>query len=95
MVEKFLIDANSFMTPYRQYYAFDLVPTYWEKISKCTDSGRLILLDMVKAEIDKGKDDLADWLSKQESFVICLKCSGDSAMAWMSLQRISIITSIQ
>ncbi len=71
MVEKFLIDANSFMTPYRQYYAFDLVPTYWEKISKCTDSGRLILLDMVKAEIDKGKDDLADWLSKQESFVIC------------------------
>ena len=50
MVEKFLIDSNSFMTPYRQYYAFDLVPSYWEKISKCTSSGRLELLDIVKVE---------------------------------------------
>ena len=31
--EKFLIDSNSFMTPYRQYYAFDLVPTYWKETS--------------------------------------------------------------
>lgn len=71
MVEKFLIDSNSFMTPYRQYYAFDLVPAYWKEISKCANSGRLILLDMVKAEIDKGEDDLADWLSRQVGFVIC------------------------
>lgn len=71
MVEKFLIDSNSFMTPYRQYYAFDLIPTYWEEVSKCTNSGRLILLDMVKAEIDRGEDDLADWLSRQEEFIIC------------------------
>ena len=71
MVEKFLIDSNSFMTPYRQYYAFDLVPAYWEEISKCTSSGRLVLLDIVKAEIDKGKDDLADWISRQAGFVIC------------------------
>ena len=60
MVEKFLIDSNSFMTPYRQYYAFDLVPAYWEEISKCTSSGRLVLLD-----------DLADWISRQAGFVIC------------------------
>ena len=71
MVEKFLIDSNSFMTPYRQYYAFDLVPTYWEEVSRCTSSGRLVLLDIVKAEIDKGKDDLADWISRQAGFVIC------------------------
>ncbi len=32
MVEKFLIDSDSFMIPYRQYYAFDLVPTYWKEI---------------------------------------------------------------
>ena len=31
MVEKFLIDSNSFMTPYRQYYAFDLVPQVYKK----------------------------------------------------------------
>lgn len=56
--EKFLIDSNSFMTPYRQYYAFDLVPTYWDELSKHADTGRIILLDMVKDEIEKGQDDL-------------------------------------
>lgn len=71
MVEKYLIDANSFITPYRQYYAFDLVPSYWKELSKCAGTGRLVLLDMVKAEIDKGEDDLADWLSRQTNISIC------------------------
>lgn len=70
-MEKFLIDSNSFITPYKQYYAFDLVPSYWTEVSKCTNSGRLILLDMVKAEIDKGADDLSDWLNRQTRFIIC------------------------
>lgn len=69
--EKFLIDSNSFMAPYRQYYAFDLIPTYWDELSKRTESGRLVLLDMVKDEIDKGGDDLADWVGKQTRFEIC------------------------
>lgn len=69
--EKFLIDSNSFMAPYRQYYAFDLIPAYWDELSKRTESGRLVLLDMVKAEIDKGEDDLADWVGKQTGFEIC------------------------
>lgn len=65
------------MTPYRQYYAFDLIPTYWEKLAMCTNSGRLVLLDMVKAEIDKGKDDLADWINRQSGFVICNHISSE------------------
>ncbi len=71
MVEKFLIDANSFITPYRQYYAFDLVPTFWKELSKRTESRTLILLDMVKAEIEKGKDELANWINKESGFAIC------------------------
>ena len=55
--EKFLIASNSFMAPYRQYYAFDLIPTYWDELSQRAESGRQVLLDMVKAEIDKGEDD--------------------------------------
>ena len=69
--EKFLIDANSFITPYRLYYAFDLIPSYWKELSKNAGSGRLILLDMVKAEIDKGDDDLSEWLKEQTGFIIC------------------------
>lgn len=70
--EKFLIDSNSFMTPYRFYYAFDLIPSYWEVLSSHVESGRIILLDMVKAEIDQGKDELTDWIRENESnFIIC------------------------
>lgn len=31
----------------------------------------MVLLDIVKTEIDKGEDDLADWISRQAGFVIC------------------------
>lgn len=70
-MENFLIDSNSFITPYKQYYAFDLIPSYWNELSKCANSGRLILLDMVKAEINAGADDLTDWLNKQTGVIIC------------------------
>lgn len=33
MTEKFLLDANSFITPYRQYYAFDLTNAFGVKTS--------------------------------------------------------------
>lgn len=72
MVEEkrmFLLDANSFITPYRQYYAFDLIPIYWDELLK--HSERIVLLDMVKSEIEKGEDDLTEWLKKAEGFVFC------------------------
>lgn len=69
--EKFLIDSNSFITPARLYYAFDLVPSYWKALSEHSDTGRLILLDMVKEEINKGKDDLSAWINQETGFAIC------------------------
>ena len=77
MVEKFLIDANSFITPYRQYYAFDMIPSYWKELSTKAKTGRMVLLDIVKDEIDKGQDDLADWVDKEKGFVICNHVSPD------------------
>lgn len=70
MKEKFLLDANSFITPYQQYYAFDIVPTFWEELSEQANSQRLILLDKVKDEINIGEDDLSAWLNKQTNFII-------------------------
>lgn len=69
--EIFLLDSNSFVAPYRQYYSFDIVPTYWEMLLKMTESNRLVLLDMVKAEINQGKDELSDWINKSEGFILC------------------------
>ena len=69
--EVFLIDSNSFMTPYRRYYAFDLTPSYWKELSKKLPTGRIVTLDMVKDEINKGQDDLTDWINNEKGLVVC------------------------
>lgn len=66
----FLVDSNSFMTPFRRYYAFDLVPAYWEALRPYILSGEIVILDMVKSEIDKGEDDLAEWLNSFDNITI-------------------------
>ena len=50
--EKFLIDANTLMTASRFFYAYDLVPSFWETFEDEIKAGNIVLLDMVKAEID-------------------------------------------
>lgn len=54
--EKFLIDANTLMTASRFFYAYDLVPSFWKTFEDEIKAGNIVLLDIVKAEIDKGQD---------------------------------------
>ncbi len=59
--EKFLIDANTLMTASRFFYAYDLAPSFWEAFEDEIKAGNIVLLDMVKAEIDKGQDELKEF----------------------------------
>ncbi len=61
--EVFLLDTNSFTTPYRVFYAFDIVPAYWNELINHINSGRIVVLDIVKSEIDAGNDDLKKWVA--------------------------------
>ena len=70
--EKFLIDANTLMTASRFFYAYDLAPSFWETFEEEIKAGNIVLLDMVKAEIDKGQDELKEWVSEREDdFQVC------------------------
>ena len=70
--EKFLIDANTLMTASRFFYAFDLIPSFWETFEDEIKAGNIVLLDMVKAEIDRGQDELKEWVSEREDdFEVC------------------------
>lgn len=64
--EIFLIDTNSFITPYLNYYPFDFAPGFWEQMKQFIKNGRIVLLDMVKAEVLQGKDSLSDWMDGLE-----------------------------
>lgn len=60
----YLIDANILITPYKNYYAFDLTDRYWEQLKANIEQGNIVIIDRVKAEVvtPNPKDDLALWL---------------------------------
>ena len=68
--EIFILDSNAYITPHRNYYAGDIIPTYWDKLVPHISAKEIVLLDMVRAEIEKGQDSLAEWLLEQD-FEIC------------------------
>lgn len=62
---RYLLDSNVFIEAARRYYAFDLVPQFWDILIAQAKAGRLHSIDRVRAELDRGKDGLAKW-AKQE-----------------------------
>lgn len=70
--KKFLIDANTLMTASRFFYAYELVPSFWKTFEAEIKDGKIVLLDMVKAEIDEGQDELKEWVAdRTDDFEIC------------------------
>lgn len=69
--QMFLIDSNSFITPYRQYYSFDFARSFWDNWSITLTVGKYAILDIVFDEILKGNDELKDWGAglKPEHFI--------------------------
>ena len=62
----FLIDANSLITPYHNYYSFDFARGFWTQMEHHIREGNVALLDVVKDEILRGNDDLTEWFKKLE-----------------------------
>ncbi len=60
----FLLDTDVFITPFKQYYAPDLVPQFWSYMADSIRNGNIAILDLVYDELVKVnfKDDLANWI---------------------------------
>lgn len=71
--EKFLLDANSFITPYKNYYPFDFAPGYWGQLLTKLSLENVAIIDLVKEEVEKGKDELSVWLSSIKDLNICTR----------------------
>lgn len=64
MRDKYLIDANVFMTAHRQLYPFDLAPSFWEQlVEKASD--RIVIIEEIQKEIRKGQDLLLEWYERE------------------------------
>ena len=57
----YVLDTSVLTQAARSYYAFDIVPTFWDIMKQCAQNGHVISIDKVKDEIEEGKDQLKDW----------------------------------
>lgn len=57
----YVLDANVFITAERQYYAFDLLPRFWEVLQELAERGVACSVDRVQDELERGKGELAEW----------------------------------
>jgi hypothetical protein len=62
--DKYLIDANVFMTAHRQLYPFDLAPSFWEQLVERA-SDRIVIIEEIQKEIRKGQDLLVEWYERE------------------------------
>lgn len=62
MEEKFLLDANTFITPFKNYYPFDFAPGFWRQMESRIKWNSVFILDAVQNEVMKGEDELSGWL---------------------------------
>lgn len=65
---RFLLDANVFIEAARRYYAFDLLPQFWNALIEEAKDHRVSSIDRVKKEIQRGKDQLAEWAKNEFDF---------------------------
>ena len=66
MGDKYLIDANVFMTAHRQLYPFDIAPSFWEQLVEKASS-KIIIIGEIQKEILKGQDILVDWYERESA----------------------------
>ncbi len=57
----YVLDTSVLIQAARTYYAFDIAPTFWPHLVRLFREGKIISVDKVNGEIQRGKDDLSAW----------------------------------
>ncbi len=60
----YVLDANVFIEAMNRYYAFDLVPAFWDSLIDHANSGQIRSIDRVQSECSRMKNELADWVDE-------------------------------
>lgn len=79
---EYLFDTNIFVES-KKNLPMDIWPTFWTKMVMLINSGNIHSIDKVKEEIDKGGDELTDWIHKHAPRGFFLK-QDSSVMAKMT-----------
>ena len=58
---KRLLDTSVFITAKNRYYAFDIVPVFWEWLESEAEIDSLASIDLVFDELSQYDDELTEW----------------------------------
>ncbi len=59
--KRYVLDANVFIAAARGYYAFDILPSFWQSLVDLAHEGSLCSIDRVSKELGRQADALAEW----------------------------------
>jgi len=65
MDDIYLLDTNIFIQAKNSYYAFDIAPSFWEKLNQLAEDNIFSVIDHVKRELTKSRsnpDDIHNWI---------------------------------
>jgi hypothetical protein len=57
----YVVDSNFFIQAHRVNYPLDIAYSFWNKVKELAETGRIISIDKVKAELYDKNDDLEAW----------------------------------
>ena len=68
----YIFDTNIFIRS-KNEMPIELWPTFWAKVAEMINNGDVFSHEVVKEEINKGKDELTDWINENapKDFYIC------------------------
>lgn len=62
----YCIDANILIQAWQKYYSPEICPSYWEVLNDLGKKGTVFVPELVFEEIEKGEDNLFEWLKKSD-----------------------------
>ncbi len=85
----YLLDANVLIDAKNRYFAFDIVPAFWDWLVAQHTAGKVFIVQAVHDEIVSGGDELADWIKAQPASFSLAPTTADTASlttvsAWAS-----------
>ena len=89
---KYLLDASVLIEAAKRYYAFDLGTPFWNILIDLAENGRILSIDRVKGECERGNDELAEWVKGEFARAFALTDEQDvikayrEVIAWVQAQ---------
>lgn len=81
----YLIDSNIFIRS-KNEMPMNLWPTFWQRMTDMVNSGELFICTKVKEEIERGNDELTEWLKNSAPKTCFVGLDGDIMRMYGAVQ---------